>query len=98
MSRRPVNPRTAASDAAEPARRRLSRALSRCAPDERVLLALLLFERLTPEEAALALDVPCPAIESRLDTLMAELRAAMRGLPFRARRSTATPVRLRRAS
>lgn len=98
MSRHPVSPRTTATAAAEPARRRLSRALSRCAPDERVLLALLLFERLTPAEAALALDVPCSAVESRLDTLMAELRAAMRGLPFRARRPAMTSVRLRRAS
>jgi len=63
-----------------------------------VLLALLLFERLTPGEAAAALSLSVADVESRLDLLLTELAGALRGLPFRVRRSTATPVRLRKAS
>jgi DNA-directed RNA polymerase specialized sigma24 family protein len=98
MTPRPVSPRTPASPVVEPARRHLSRALSHCAPEERALLALLVFERLTPEEAAQVLGIPCEAVETRLDALMVELRAAVRGVPFRPRRPAVTPVRLRRAS
>jgi DNA-directed RNA polymerase specialized sigma24 family protein len=98
--------RAAATSAAAPShgaptqlvRRRLYRALSRCAVEERVLLALLLFERLTPAEAAEALSISVADVESRFDHLLAELEGTVRGVPFRARRTAPAGLRLRRAS
>jgi len=81
-------------------REAVARALSDCAARERVLLALLLFERLTPAEAARVLDVPVARIERSYAALLVQLR---RTLPGRIRRARlprfATPAaRLRRAS
>jgi DNA-directed RNA polymerase specialized sigma24 family protein len=67
----------------------VSRALSRCAARDRVLLALLLFERLTPAEAARVLEVPRATIERAYASLLGELREGLR----RDGRTFATPVR-----
>ena len=88
----------AAPTPTDEARRRVARALSRCAASERVLLALLLFERLTVAEAAEALSVPLAHVEARFEALLAELGAAARGATFRNRRAAPVAVRLRRAS
>jgi DNA-directed RNA polymerase specialized sigma24 family protein len=81
-------------------REAVARALSGCAARERVLLALLLFERLTPAEAASVLDVPAARIERAYAALLAQLgklpggRAPRLSVP-----RFATPTaRLRRAS
>ncbi len=52
----------------------VSRALSRCIQRERVLLALILFEHLTPAEAASVLDIPVARIERAYAALLADLR------------------------
>jgi DNA-directed RNA polymerase specialized sigma24 family protein len=65
-----------------------------------VLLALLLFERLTPAEAARVLDLPAARIERAYATLLAQLREMLGGRAPRAgvpRFATPT-ARLRRAS
>jgi DNA-directed RNA polymerase specialized sigma24 family protein len=97
----PLEPRERPVVQPRPDRRDLvARALSDCAARERVLLALLLFERLTAAEAARVLDVPVARIERSYAALLARLR---RVVPGPARRSRAprfaTPdARLRRAS
>jgi DNA-directed RNA polymerase specialized sigma24 family protein len=58
-------------------REAVARALSRCAQRDRVLLALLLFERLTPAEAASVLGVPAARLERAYAALLGELRAAL---------------------
>jgi DNA-directed RNA polymerase specialized sigma24 family protein len=73
----------------------LARALSHCATNERVLLALLLFERLTPAEAASVLDLPAARIERSYAALLASLR---RVLGARAPRPVTPELRLRKAS
>jgi DNA-directed RNA polymerase specialized sigma24 family protein len=79
----------------------VARALSCCAARERVLLALLLFERLTPAEAASVLDVPAWRIERAYASLLVELRESLGTrapypmTPVRTGRPVAT---LRRAS
>ncbi len=71
----------------------VARALSRCAAHDRVLLALLLFERLTPAEAARVLHVPPARIERAYATLLGELRETLgAGGPY-----PATPAGLTRA-
>ena len=79
----------------------VARVLSGCAASERVLLALLLFERLTPAEAAMVLGVPAGRVERAYASLLARLREPLRGRAMsRATDSRfATPTaRLRRAS
>jgi len=78
----------------------VARALSRCATRERVLLALILFEHLTPAEAASVLDVPATRIERAYAALLAELREvlAVRAPRVRARTLATPSARLRRAS
>jgi len=78
----------------------VARALSGCAARERLLLALLLFERLTPAEAARVLDLPVTRIERSYAALLAQLRQALPGPVRRSRPPRfATPAaRLRRAS
>ena len=93
-SRRPVAvPRHDRRDA-------VARALSGCAARERVLLALLLFERLTPAEAASVLGVPAPSIERAYATLLAQLRELLGGRAPRASvpRFATPTARLRRAA
>ena len=79
----------------------VARALSRCAARERVLLALLLFERLTPAEAASVLDVPAWRIERAYAALLGELRGSLGTRASRAMtpaRTSGTVTPLRRAS
>jgi DNA-directed RNA polymerase specialized sigma24 family protein len=82
----------------------VARALSTCAASERVLLALLLFERLTPAEAASVLGVPAPRIERAYASLLSQLRLSLRGCsripasPAAAPRFSTPTARLRRAS
>ncbi len=86
--------------APRPGRRAVARALSGCAASERVLLALLLFERLTPAEAASVLGVPAGRVERAYASLLSQLRETLRGrVPVRTAPRFATPTaRLRRAS
>ena len=98
VSRRPVAvPR-------QDVRATVSRALSACAARERVLLALLLCERLTPAEAASVLGVPAARIERAYAALLSQLRQSLRGrgrpreLPLTAPRFSTPTARLRRAS
>jgi DNA-directed RNA polymerase specialized sigma24 family protein len=80
-------------------RRRLLDALQHCAPRERMMLALLLVERLTPAEAARALRVTEASIVRRYRALLSELARAYHGLGSRrAARAAAGVARLRRAS
>jgi DNA-directed RNA polymerase specialized sigma24 family protein len=85
----------------------VARALSACAAGERVLLALLLFERLTPAEAASVLGVPAPRVERAYVSLLSQLRQSLRGRgatrawrgrPAGAPRFATPGARLRRAS
>ena len=88
------------------ARRCLGRALGRCAARERVLLALILFERLTFAEAADALGVPVRRISRLYALLLSDLRGALAGQRAPAAggsrvarpRQAAPAARLRRAS
>jgi DNA-directed RNA polymerase specialized sigma24 family protein len=78
----------------------VARALSGCAARERVLLALLLFERLTPAEAAGVLGVPTAHIERAYAALLSQLRELLGGhAPRSVAPRFATPTaRLRQAS
>ncbi len=80
-------------------RRRLLDAIEHCAPRERMMLALLLVERLTPAEAAETLRLPAASVTRRYRALLAELARAYHGLGSRrAARAAAGVARLRRAS
>jgi DNA-directed RNA polymerase specialized sigma24 family protein len=81
-------------------REAVARALSGCAARERVLLALLLFERLTPAEAASVLGVPAAHIERAYAALLAQLRDLLGGRAPRvgAPRFATPAARLRRAA
>ena len=81
-------------------REAVARALSGCATRERVLLALLLFERLTPAEAASVLGVPATRIERAYAALLSQLRELLGGSAPRASvpRFATPSARLRRAS
>jgi DNA-directed RNA polymerase specialized sigma24 family protein len=99
--RRPRTDRSAAdappTDSA--IRRRLADALERCERRERMMLALLLVERLTPAEAARALGLPVAGVTRRYRALLAELAKAYHGLGSRrAARAAVEVSRLRRAS
>lgn len=78
----------------------VARALSDCAATERVLLALLLYERLTPAEAATVLGLPAPRLERAYASLLARLGESLHGGAFRkgAPRFATPTARLRRAS
>jgi DNA-directed RNA polymerase specialized sigma24 family protein len=67
----------------EAGRERVRVALERCAEHERAVLALMLFERLTPAEAANALGVQVSELLRAYDSLMRDLRRALKGLRFR---------------
>jgi DNA-directed RNA polymerase specialized sigma24 family protein len=82
----------------DPRREALARALSRCPARERVLLALLLFERLTPAEAADVLDQPAARIERSYAALLATLSRVVRSGAVQATRFAPDGGRLRRAS
>ncbi|MBI5709970.1 MAG: hypothetical protein HZC42_06655 [Candidatus Eisenbacteria bacterium] len=87
-------------------RRCLARALARCAVRERLLLALVLFERLTLAEAADVLGVPVRRVHRLYARLLSDLRDALAGRRAPAAggsraagsRPAAPAARLRRAS
>jgi DNA-directed RNA polymerase specialized sigma24 family protein len=85
-------------------RRRVAAALARSTVRERLVLALLLYERLTPGEVASALGCPVAEVERTYRLLLASLRVAMRrpvsGRPSRAlaRAALVLESRFRRAS
>ncbi len=58
--------------------RRLADALARSTPRERLVLALLLVERLSPAEVASALDCPVAEVERAYRLLIGSARAALR--------------------
>ena len=95
-----VAPQRAVAASRNGRREAVARALSHCAARERVLLALLLFERLTPAEAASVLDVPAARIERAYAALLCQLREVpgLRALRASAPRFATPSVRLRRAS
>jgi len=63
-----------ASRARRPARHRVAAALARRGARERLVLALLLYERLYPIEVADALGISLRQVERTYDCLLAELR------------------------
>ena len=84
----------------EAVRSRLTLALGRCPEQQRLMLALLLVERLSPAEASSVLGVPVRRLASTYRETLAGLRQAALGrapVAPRARRIGAEP-RLRKAS
>lgn len=85
-------------------RRRVADALARSTVRERLVLALLLVERLTPGEVAHALDCPRRRVDRIYRSLLGELRATLGtnrgGRPSReiARAALALEARMPRAS
>lgn len=57
-----------------PARSRIGATLARCSPTARRIAALLLIERLSPAEAAAALEIPVREVRRTYSALLAELR------------------------
>jgi DNA-directed RNA polymerase specialized sigma24 family protein len=81
------------------ARARIAAALACCSETERHIVALLVEERLSVSETALALGLPVGEVVRVRSTLLNELRRVLRGRPFRsAGRTAAGAVGLRRAS
>jgi DNA-directed RNA polymerase specialized sigma24 family protein len=80
-------------------RTRIASALERCTERERLVLALLLYERLTPPEAADALGVTAGQVRRMYDALLRDLRGAIRSATLRrSRRPRETRETLKRAS
>jgi DNA-directed RNA polymerase specialized sigma24 family protein len=85
-------------------RARVAGALRVCSAREQLVLVLLLYERLTPAEAATALGLTPRQVERAYHAALADLRRALRGprtgRPSRAiaRRSLLVAARLRKAS
>lgn len=80
-------------------RMRIAWALSRAGHDRRVMLALLLVERLTAAEAASALGVSVSRLRGFYRETLADLREAAHGRLARERARRPRPVeRLRKAS
>lgn len=59
------------------AERRLWAALSRCTVNHRLVLAMILVERLTPREAAAALGIPVTHLERTYHRLVARLQQSL---------------------
>jgi DNA-directed RNA polymerase specialized sigma24 family protein len=82
-----------------PARHRVAAALARRGTRERLVLALLLYERLYPIEVANALGISLRQVERTYDTLLTELRSpAARGAGRARARTTPPPARVRKAA
>ena len=83
-----------------PARNRVAAALARRGARERLVLALLLYERLYPIEVADALGISLRQVERTYDALLTELRGPIeRGAARGGRGRTAAPIpRARRAA
>lgn len=78
-------------------RERLLSALETISPDERLVLALLVYEGLSTDEVAGLLDIPARTVEATCGRLMIELRRAVAGRPMD-RRVAAGAERLERAA
>jgi DNA-directed RNA polymerase specialized sigma24 family protein len=104
LTRRPrvaLRARVASERAPEPgdARQRMAAALACCTPAERLILALMIDERLTAIETARALEMPVADVVRTHAVLLSELRRALSGRPFRrAARTEDRTSRVRRAS
>lgn len=80
-------------------RRRIADALASCTEEEQQMLALLVGERLTTAETALALEVPASRVMLVRAALFETLRRALLATPAISRPRRAAPaVPLRRAS
>ena len=104
-----TRPRRPAPPPAAPAtfgagRNRIAGALRECTPREQLVLVLLLYERLTPAEAAEALGLTPRQVERAYHAALADLQRALRGRTTGrlsraiARRSVSVGTRLRKAS
>jgi DNA-directed RNA polymerase specialized sigma24 family protein len=86
------------------ARGRIAGALRACTVREQLVLVLLLYEQLTPSEAAATLGLTPRQVERAYFTALADLQCALRGARNGrrsraiARRSLVVAARLRRAS
>ena len=83
---------------AGPARARIAAALEQCSETERHVAALLLDERLSADETALALGLSVNRVHRVHAALLAELRRVLRGRPFRRVARSQAAASLRRAS
>lgn len=93
-----LTPAGQVSRARRPARHRVAAALARRGARERLVLALLLYERLYPIEVADALGISLRQVERTYDGLLAELkRPAARANGLASRGASAT-TRTRRAA
>ncbi len=82
-----------------PGRDRVAAALARRGTRERLVLTLLLYERLYPIEVADALGISLRQVERTYDALLTELRRSVVGAAGRARARSTTPApRVRRAA
>ena len=82
-----------------PARHRVAAALARRGTRERLVLALLLYERLYPIEVANALGISLRQVERTYDTLLTELRGpSARGARRSRARSAPPAARVRKAA
>jgi DNA-directed RNA polymerase specialized sigma24 family protein len=82
-----------------PVRDRVAAALARRGARERLVLTLLLYERLYPIEVADALGISLRQVERTYDALLTELRRSAVRAAGRARaRSTASAPRVRKAA
>ena len=85
-------------------RARVAHALRACTAREQLVLVLLLYERLTPSEAAAALGLTPRQVERAYHAALADLQGALRGRRNGrlsraiARRSISIEARLRNAS
>jgi len=75
-----------------PARHRVAAALARRGARERLVLTLLLYERLYPIEVASTLGISLRQVERTYDCLVSELQ------PSKARAGRAAPARIRKAA
>ena len=80
-----------------PARHRVAAALARRGTRERLVLALLLYERLYPIEVANTLGISLRQVERTYDTLLTELRRSVARGTGRSR-ARSTPPRVRKAA
>jgi DNA-directed RNA polymerase specialized sigma24 family protein len=89
----------AGSTSRRPARNRVAAALARRGTRERLVLTLLLYERLYPIEVADALGISLRQVERTYDALLTELRRSVaRGAARSRARSTPTAARVRKAA
>lgn len=95
----PVTPITRPRRARRPGRNRVAAALERRGARERLVLTLLLVERLYPIEVADALGISLRQVERTYDALLAELQpSGARGVVRTRARATSPASRLRKAA